>query len=996
MANKAFFSIEFQGGKETILEIDKLKAQLKSVANDINNAKKAGDKGVYKNLILEQSDLRKELKDTNTLLRQQQNQFDKVKYPTDSVHGLELQYSKLRQEIRGMGKDMRDSVEGKTKIKFAAGIKQQILDIDGSINDFKSNIGNYKSAFKGLGDLVTGGLFTGGFLAAGAAAAELTKQLFSLNSEIDGIQAGVRKTTGLTVDQVENLTTRLAALDTSTTLQELLAISTEAGRFGVTGEDAIYKFTNAVNILNIALGDEFKGGAEEVTNVVAKLSNVLYGVTTDGEVMATNFQHIGNALNVLANNGSASAGEIADVASRIGGLGKAIGLTQGDILGVSSAIVEMGINVERGGTAFNTLNQKMRANIDKFSKATGIAKDDLQKMLDTKPMEALNLVIKKLVDKSGGSASNLVATLSDLGLKGSGVSEIFFKWAQNSELVNQRLKDGNQSIGQTNSLLAEQKAMMDSIPSQWQRFKNALSDVFVSSGLQSSVKNLLSDTNDFLAALDKWNKNKITFKELLSVTTGDRSTREQRLNDLVASKRTVTDVASSRGSRTYYDSEGRPFKLTSNGRQYIKEQIKGEPDNGVNNLTRSLAKDHKKKGYLDPKDGSIGQLEKAYNDLMAAVNRENNPKALEALVIKSIEAKKKLDEAKKALEELQNANSDEFKSHYSAAPLEKISDKGATPGIDTPAVDTKGTLKMTEAFAKDLEQTKKANSKKEKENFDHLNKLQEQRQRYTADAIYAAQSLADGIFALNQQSREQEEDGLLDQLDKETQARIKAANGNAALEEAIREDSERKKLEIQKEYFEKDKKAKIAQALINAALAIIQAFAQLGPIAGAIAAVGVGITTGFQIAQIKNQKFAKGGFTGNGLGERDDTGKRVAGIVHENEYVGSEEQIRRYPRLFQALEVDRLKHLRGYAEGGFTTTAPNFVSPSYYSNTTSQFSDDQISQIAAAVRIGAFEGASVGAKQGSEQGAREGAYMGNMESQRLKERITQTQKSSSF
>ena len=43
--------------------------------------------------------------------------------------------------------------------------------------------------------------------------------------------------------------------------------------------------------------------------------------------------------------------------SRYGGAGKAIGLTQGDILGVSSAIIEMGINAERGGTAFVRLNK---------------------------------------------------------------------------------------------------------------------------------------------------------------------------------------------------------------------------------------------------------------------------------------------------------------------------------------------------------------------------------------------------------------------------------------------------------------------------------------------------------------------------------------------------------------------------------------------------------------------------------------------------------------
>ena len=78
----------------------------------------------------------------------------------------------------------------------------------------------------------------------------------------------------------------------------------------------------------------------------------------------------------MANNGAASAGEIADVATRIGGVGKAIGLTQGDILGVPSAIIEMGINAERGGTAFVRLNQNMRENLDKFAKSTGIAKEE--------------------------------------------------------------------------------------------------------------------------------------------------------------------------------------------------------------------------------------------------------------------------------------------------------------------------------------------------------------------------------------------------------------------------------------------------------------------------------------------------------------------------------------------------------------------------------------------------------------------------------------------
>ena len=85
------------------------------------------------------------------------------------------------------------------------------------------------------------------------------KQIISLTAEIDGIHANVRKTTGLNSDAVERQTTGLKNLNTSTTLQDLLNISVEAGRFCVKGEEGVLKFTEAVNTLNIALGDEFSG-----------------------------------------------------------------------------------------------------------------------------------------------------------------------------------------------------------------------------------------------------------------------------------------------------------------------------------------------------------------------------------------------------------------------------------------------------------------------------------------------------------------------------------------------------------------------------------------------------------------------------------------------------------------------------------------------------------------------------------------------------------------
>lgn len=71
--------------------------------------------------------------------------------------------------------------------------------------------------------------------------------------------------------------------------------------------------------------------------------------------------------------------------------------------------------------------------------------------------------------------------------------------------------------------------------------------------------------------------------------------------------------------------------------------------------------------------------------------------------------------------------------------------------------------------------------------------------------------------------------------------------------------NEKKKDEIRKRYAKKQQKVSIAQALINGALAITRAFADLGPIAAAIFSGLITANTAAQVAVIKSQAFADGG-----------------------------------------------------------------------------------------------------------------------------------------
>ena len=136
--SKAFFSIEFKGGAQLIDQISDTELAMNELAKAIRNAKKAGDADNYKKLRKEQEDLKKSTSDLKKELRDSVKEFEAQKYPIGSLAQLRQEYSKLTKEISIMTKAQRDSADGLSKIKFAANLKKEIIDIDQSIGNFTS------------------------------------------------------------------------------------------------------------------------------------------------------------------------------------------------------------------------------------------------------------------------------------------------------------------------------------------------------------------------------------------------------------------------------------------------------------------------------------------------------------------------------------------------------------------------------------------------------------------------------------------------------------------------------------------------------------------------------------------------------------------------------------------------------------------------------------------------------------------------------------------
>ena len=441
--------------------------------------------------------------------QEERNAINQFKQNADqgknSYRALNAELVRLRNSYKDLTAEERQGAFGARTITRIKELDRELKSIDANLGNFQRNVGNYSNSFNKLGDALTGGLVTGGIVAVAALAKQGLQELFELNKAIADIQANVVKTTGLSFDQVTSLTEELKKLDTRTTLEELLNISTVAGRLGVEGEKGVFEFTKAIDVLNVALGDDFGGNVEVVTDQVGKLSNVLFGATTDGELLAENLLSLGNGLNVLAANGAASANGITDFSTRIAALGVPLGLTAGEILGISASLEELGVTAERGGTATGRIFQALTQDSKKFAKEFGITPKVLKDagieaksftdLVNTDLVKALQLASSRAVTLSKDNV-DLSSKLKAVGLTGAGELETFLKLGQANERLSENIGVANKALEGQQSLLDEAAAKNNNLAGAYERLINDIREFFVSSDVQDFFLALIQGARD--------------------------------------------------------------------------------------------------------------------------------------------------------------------------------------------------------------------------------------------------------------------------------------------------------------------------------------------------------------------------------------------------------------------------------------------------------------------------------------------------------------------
>ncbi len=192
-------------------------------------------------------------------------------------------------------------------------------------------------------------------------------------------------------------------------------------------------------------------------------------------------------------------------------------------------------------------------------------------------------------------------------------------------------------------------------------------------------------------------------------------------------------------------------------------------------------------------------------------------------------------------------------------------------------------------------------------------------------------------------------------IDAKYDVEIERAQGNSEEVSRLENEKEQKKLDVQKKYAGVQFAVKVSEIIANTAVAIMQAYAQLGPIAGTVAAALMGVTGAAQIAIANAERKKIMNMTVSGNSSSSNSGKRVvtgyseggytghgrvlevAGDVHRMEYVVPAWEMNEPAAMNHVMALEAIRRERtssnplpasvsGFAEGGYTGNSSQGIS----------------------------------------------------------------------
>ncbi|BCA86642.1 hypothetical protein EsVE80_21650 [Enterococcus saigonensis] len=326
-----------------------------------------------------------------------------------------------------------------------ADYKQQLIQSAGALAEYKvKNEGLTGAIYKGSEKMISAGskmasvgskLTAGLTLPIAGAAVAVGKAAISWESAF----AGVKKTndevvnsTGQVVYSYKDLENGLRGLakELPASHAEIANVAEAAGQLGIQTPNVV-GFTKTM----IDLGESTNMSAETAATSLARFANIT-------QMSQKDFDRLGSVIVDLGNNFATTESEITEMGLRLAGAGKQVGMSQGEIMGLATALSSVGIEAEAGGSAFSKVMVNMQLAVE-----NGVGAFDELSAMGSKAGISLSDISKAVQD--GGK--NLKSTASQMGLTNTQLRSMY-KEADKSAIA---LENFSKVAGLTNAEFAD-------------------------------------------------------------------------------------------------------------------------------------------------------------------------------------------------------------------------------------------------------------------------------------------------------------------------------------------------------------------------------------------------------------------------------------------------------------------------------------------------------------------------------------------------------------
>lgn len=321
---------------------------------------------------------------------------------------------------------------------------------------------------------------TGAITALGVASVVTTTKI---SSSFEDAFADLRKVTNATEEEFEGINRSIRDLtkEIPATYEEITEAASAASRLGVETDNLVDFAETAV-----MMGTATDMASETAAESLARFSNVV-GTSLD------DVEKLGSTVVELGNNYATTESEIMAMSQRLAGSASQVGMTEGDILGLSAAMRSVGVTAEMGGTAMSKTINQMSMDLaqggddaERWASRAGMSVGGFKKAFEEDALGALISVMQGLEDATE-AGENMDLMLRELGITEMRQLDVMRRTTAGLDDLIEAQEMGNKAFEDGTALTTEAEQRYETFSSQMAILTNRIRD------LASTIGGLFAD-----------------------------------------------------------------------------------------------------------------------------------------------------------------------------------------------------------------------------------------------------------------------------------------------------------------------------------------------------------------------------------------------------------------------------------------------------------------------------------------------------------------------